>query len=61
MLVAISGSQGSGKSTVLAELQKRGHNVVTRKTSRSIMSDWGVTLKQVNNDHELTLGFKMKF
>jgi len=58
MLVAISGSQGSGKSTVLNELENRGYNVVTRKTSRSIMSDWGVTLQEVNNDHDLTIKFQ---
>jgi len=58
MLVAISGSQGAGKSTVLHALEKLGHNVVSRKTSRSIMSDWGVTLEQVNNDYELTMKFQ---
>lgn len=58
MLVAISGSQGSGKSTIIKELDKQGYNVVTRKTSRSILSDWGVTLQDVNNDAELTTRFQ---
>jgi predicted ATPase len=58
MIVAVMGSQGSGKSTVLAELEKRGHNVVSRKTSRSILEEWGVTLSQVNNDRELTIRFQ---
>jgi predicted ATPase len=58
MLVAISGSQGSGKSTVLNRLKELGYNVVERKTSRSILSDWGVTLEQVNNDYELTMRFQ---
>jgi predicted ATPase len=58
MLVAISGSQGSGKSTILAELSKMGYATVGRKTSRSILSDWGVTLQQVNNDPVLTTKFQ---
>lgn len=58
MLIAISGSQGSGKSVCINELQNRGYNVITRKTSRSILSNWGVTLSQVNNDHALTIRFQ---
>lgn len=58
MLIAISGSQGSGKSTVVSELKARGYNTIERKTSRSILSDWGVTLEQVNNDHDLTISFQ---
>ena len=58
MLFAISGSQGSGKSTVLTTLKKRGFPVVERKTSRSILDEWGVTLSQVNNDRELTVRFQ---
>ena len=58
MLVAISGSQGSGKSTVLNELKSLGHNTIERKTSRSILSDWDVTLQEVNNNRELTLRFQ---
>lgn len=58
MLFAISGSQGSGKSTVIEELKKRGFPVVERKTSRSIMDEWRVTLSEVNNDRELTVKFQ---
>ena len=58
MLISICGSQGSGKSTVLQELEKLGYNVITRKTSRSILSEWNVTLEQVNNDAELTIEFQ---
>lgn len=58
MLVAISGSQGSGKSTVLAELEKRGYDTVKRKSARSILDDWGVSLNDVNGDHELTIKFQ---
>ncbi len=58
MLIAVSGSQGSGKTTLLNELKKRGNNIIERKTSRSILSDWGVTLQQVNNDHDLTIKFQ---
>lgn len=58
MLLAVSGSQGAGKSTVLNELTKAGFKVIERKTSRSILSDWGVTLAEVNNNHELTITFQ---
>lgn len=58
MLVAVSGSQGSGKSTILGKLKEQGFNIIERKTSRSILNDWGVTLQQVNNDRELTLKFQ---
>jgi hypothetical protein len=68
MLIAISGSQGSGKTTIINELKKQqiqyGNGevlipgTVERKTSRSILSDWNVTLQEVNNNPELTLKFQ---
>lgn len=58
MLYAVSGSQGSGKSTVLAGLEERGYRVLKRKISRSILADWDVTLDEVNSDIELTLEFQ---
>ena len=58
MLFAISGSQGSGKTTIINALKERGYPIVERKTSRSILDDWGVTLSQVNNDRELTVRFQ---
>lgn len=54
-LVAISGSQGTGKTTLIDALP---FNKITRKTSRSVLSDWGVTLSQVNNDRPLTIKFQ---
>ena len=57
MIFAIAGSQGCGKTTVLQELKARGYNVVERKTARSILDDWEVTLDEVNTDIQL----KMKF
>lgn len=60
MLVAISGSQGTGKTTVLNEIKRLGYNTIDRKTSRSILSDWNVTLEEVNNDRELTLQFQLE-
>jgi hypothetical protein len=53
MLVAISGSQGSGKSWILNEIEKEGFNVIKRKTARSVLLDWGVTLNDVDDDLEL--------
>jgi predicted ATPase len=58
MLYAISGSQGSGKSTVIAELSRSGYEVVPRKTARSVLSDWGVTLQEVNRDLDLTVKYQ---
>lgn len=60
MLFAVSGSQGSGKSTLIEGLCRNGYNVIERKTSRSILEDWGVSLSEVNNDRELTVKFQME-
>jgi len=58
MLVAISGSQGAGKSTVLDKLKASGYNVIDRKSSRSILDEWDVTLQEVNGNRDLTLEFQ---
>ena len=58
MLFAISGSQGSGKTTVINALKDKGFPIVERKTSRSIMDEWGVTLSEINNDRPLTIKFQ---
>lgn len=58
MLIAISGSQGSGKSTILRALADKGYHCTTRKTSRSILDEWNVTLQQVNEDFDLTIKFQ---
>lgn len=58
MLISICGSQGAGKSVTIQALSDAGYKVIARKTSRSILSDWGVTLNQVNDDHELTVRFQ---
>lgn len=55
MLIAVSGAQGTGKSTLINALP---YPSITRKTSRSILSDWGVTLSEVNNDRPLTIKFQ---
>ncbi len=58
MLIAISGSQGSGKTTVLQELKKLGYPVIERKTARSILNEWGTTLDAVNADFDLKQAFQ---
>lgn len=58
MLVSICGPSGSGKSVLLHHLENIGFNVVQRKTSRSILADWNVTLEQVNVDPILAMKFQ---
>ncbi|MEM4258043.1 MAG: AAA family ATPase [Candidatus Thermoplasmatota archaeon] len=58
MLISISGSQGAGKTTIINELKQRGFPVVERKTSRSILQDWNVTLEEVNTDLALAVKFQ---
>ena len=60
MLIAIAGSQGSGKTTILNRLMEiePEYKIVERKTSRSILSDWNITLEQVNSDPDLTVKFQ---
>lgn len=58
MLVAVSGSQGSGKTVIIDLVEQEGFQTVKRKTSRSIMAEWGVTLSEVNNNADLTIRFQ---
>lgn len=58
MLVALSGAQGSGKTTVLNNLKSLGFNLVERKTARSILSEWKTTLNEVYRDPALTVRFQ---
>lgn len=58
MLIAISGSQGSGKTTLINELKALGYPTVGRKTARSILDEWGVTLDAVNSDFALKQAFQ---
>ena len=58
MLVAVSGSQGAGKSTILQQMLEMGYPVIQRKTSRSILSDWNVTLDEINENADLTMKFQ---
>lgn len=58
MLIAISGSQGSGKTTIINELKTAGYLAVERKTARSILDEWGITLDVVNSDFKLKQAFQ---
>lgn len=57
-IVAVSGSQGAGKTTVINSLHKMGYPIIQRKTSRSILTEWNVSLSEVNNNAELTMRFQ---
>lgn len=52
-LITICGSQGQGKTTVLASLAELGYNIIPHKTSRIILDEWGVTLNAINKDLKL--------
>jgi len=60
MLIAISGSQGTGKSTLITEMEKYGFKSIKRKVARSIIDDWGIPLNEINNSVELTIKFQME-
>ena len=57
-LIAISGSQGQGKTTILSSLGEEGYKIVSHKTSRSILNEWGYTLNEVHKSPELTKKFQ---
>ena len=58
MLISISGSQGSGKSTILNHLKQQNYNIIERKTSRSILQDWNLSLEDIYSEPELTQVFQ---
>ena len=58
MLFALTGPQGGGKSTIVEHFQTLGFPIILRKTARSILGEWGMTLHQVNNDFNLSLKFQ---
>ncbi|MGZ5486473.1 MAG: AAA family ATPase [Nitrososphaeraceae archaeon] len=60
MLIAISGSQSSGKSTILSNLKELGYNTIDRKTSRSILKEWDISLEEVNSNAKLALRFQQE-
>lgn len=60
MLIAISGSQGSGKTTILNEIKRLGLNIIERKTARSVMSNSfpGMTLDDIYRDPATAVAFQ---
>ena len=58
MLVSVSGSQGCGKTTLLNAIHKQGYPIIQRKTSRSILQEWDVSLNEVNTNPALTMKFQ---
>lgn len=58
MLFAVSGSQGSGKTTTLNKLAETGSKVIQRKTARSILAEYpGKTLDDIYADPDLCMKF----
>lgn len=58
MILSLSGTQGSGKTTLLEELSKLGYNVIDRKSSRSVLVDWNLTLSEIQSDPKLITKFQ---
>ncbi len=60
--IAISGAQGSGKTTILDHLKTafKYSNVgfVGRKTSRSILKEWNITLNDLDDNPDLAIKFQ---
>lgn len=55
MLIALSGPQGSGKTTIVQKLHNIGYHTIQYQVARSILKDWNMTLDEVNSSVELTL------
>lgn len=45
-------------TTTLSRIKELGFPIIERKTSRSILSDWNVTLTEINSSPELTIRFQ---
>jgi nicotinamide riboside kinase len=58
MLIAVSGSQGSGKSTVISKLEQTNHKIVNVKVARSVLTEWGMSLEEIYRDVDLTMKFQ---
>lgn len=59
MLISICGAQGSGKSRLISELSSEIEiNTITRKTSRSTLDEWRVSLAEIRESNELTKAFQ---
>lgn len=61
--ISICGASGTGKSSIIEGLKLLHHNnpkvvFVDRKSSRSILAEWNVTLEDVNSNHALTCKFQ---
>lgn len=62
MLISICGPQGSGKSTLLQGLKEESEfvdiKIVERKTSRSILEEWKISLQEVYQSNDLMMKFQ---
>jgi len=58
MLIGLSSSQGQGKSTVLSSLREGGYEVVPLNTARVILSDWNISLSDLERDPPLRIKFQ---
>lgn len=62
MLIAVSGSQGAGKSSVLSCLEERGYQVIKHKTARTVLAgdEWDGGLEAIYNDPDSICRFQLQ-
>lgn len=63
MLISVCGAQGSGKSTLIDGIMNSSKLTVEpkqieRKTARSVLADWNMTLQEVYADPKLIMKFQ---
>jgi predicted ATPase len=62
MLIAVSGTQGCGKSTLISELCNRYPSIemVPSQTSRKVIAKFGITLEQIYNNKDMIASFQVE-
>lgn len=59
-LIAISGAQSTGKTTLLNALTKKGYKVDSFKAARSVLEEFDLPLYEINHNAELTKKFQQR-
>jgi molybdopterin-guanine dinucleotide biosynthesis protein len=59
-IIAISGAQSTGKSTLLEALRAKGHHVDSFKAARYVLKEMDLPLYEINKNVELTKTFQKR-